>query len=244
MPLPTSTAGPAQREGQRKTVPVRSSSRPANIPAKVASESSHDRLESLSTTDRYRQSSKLAGESRNFFWNTPESVHDPEPYPTAYEDPDPVCVEMSAQEITAYNRALSVFAEKIFVVFSSENRWIEELWINFISKFHPHSVRSWLKGITYRWCKIFWTKGVHVKNGRETSRAEALVKIIFRNSHMRGLPNNVRTDRKEEEEIYPDLLERSVAEHQPATQIRDSISKTRTQPAASTEPNTSMDLRI
>lgn len=148
---------------------------------------------------------------------------------------------MSTYEVTVYNKALSSFTEKMILLFSSQDEWERELWMDLIYTFHPHSIRSWPRGLTYKPCKMLRTKGVHVDNGREKSRAEALVRILFRKIHIQSLPNEKLTDRNEQEAIDPVASDKSASEHQPATETKKGLPKTRTLRTASTKLNTCMD---
>lgn len=66
--------------------------------------------------------------------------------------------------------------------------------MEFISTIRPDAIRSWPKDLTYKWSKLLRTKEVHLKNGRETSKAEALYRILLRKIHIKGLRNEELTD--------------------------------------------------
>lgn len=72
----------------------------------------------------------------------------------------------------------------MFDPFSMVNSKGEELWMDFISTFYPHSIDLWPKVLTYKWCNFSRSRNVHFGNGRETSRSKVIKRLLLSKSHI------------------------------------------------------------
>lgn len=55
----------------------------------------------------------------------------------------------------------------------------EKLWRDFISTFRPHSIHSWPRGLTCKWCSLLCIRKVHVADGKYVSRADRHTRLWF-----------------------------------------------------------------
>lgn len=76
----------------------------------------------------------------------------------------------------------------------------ESFWIEFISMFRPHTTKEWDYKLVMKWKHFLRKGGVYVKIGRNrTDRAQKLVDLLFRESHIKN--RTVTPRRGENQEI-------------------------------------------
>lgn len=103
-------------------------------------------------------------------------------YLNAFEDPDLANPSLTPDALEAQKKIITAFGHDMFGAFLSENSGGEEIWLNFISAFRPHSLQVYRKGLTSKWYQLLRFHGVHVDSGQENSRAESLMRLLFRES--------------------------------------------------------------
>lgn len=65
----------------------------------------------------------------------------PQDYLNAYEEPDPISPDLTADGQEAHRKISTAFGDEIYAVFSSGNSTDEEIRTDFISKFRPHALK-------------------------------------------------------------------------------------------------------
>lgn len=55
-----------------------------------------------------------------------------------------------------------------------------KFWQYFILKFWPHSLQSRPKGLTYKWCELLQSRGVHFESSQELYWPTSLTKVLFK----------------------------------------------------------------
>lgn len=83
----------------------------------------------------------------------------------------------------------------MYLVLSSENVAGEEFWIDSISTLHAHSIYSWPKALLNKWCNMLRSKMGLCWYWLWISRADALIELFFRKTHIWAkLPNDDTID--------------------------------------------------
>lgn len=60
----------------------------------------------------------------------------------------------------------------------------QALWLDFITEFRSHSIRSWTRPILATWMDFLIDRDVYVITGRSTSRSEAIVELLHLDAHI------------------------------------------------------------
>lgn len=183
-----SEAGLAGRDRMRLTSSARSSMRAARLPAESKADLRCDRPQSLPPKNRSNPAPIHKAHTKNDRQNPGTNANDMDSYPSTYEDPDPDPKKCFPRAAGKHKKNIKQLGDEIFEEFQAVENEGQELWIDVISTFCPLFIDVWPKGLTYKWCTFLRAKDVHVEKGCETSRSEALKRLLFRGSHIPAKP--------------------------------------------------------
>lgn len=62
----------------------------------------------------------------------------------------------------------------------------EDLWIEFISVFRPHTIKLWDHLLLTGWISMFKQCDVHIEKGRAADKAQKVIDLLFRKNHIGG----------------------------------------------------------
>lgn len=108
----------------------------------------------------------------------------PEDYRNAYKNADPVSPDLTADTHEVFRNNITAFGDEIYAVFSAGNSASEELWTAYVYIFPSHSLKVWPKCLTYKWCQLLRSRGIHVDSGKKHSWADTLTLLLFRKVHI------------------------------------------------------------
>lgn len=115
-------------------------------------------------------------------------------YSDEFEDSNPVLTGVTPVEVEAHNMVIEPFGEEeLYDVLNSNKSAAKEVWLELISTLRSHSFRTWLKGLTYKWCRFLWSCGVDFDNERDVCRAEALTRRFFRKEQSPSSPISTKS---------------------------------------------------
>lgn len=112
-----------------------------------------------------------------------EDIYDFSSQPNAHEDSDPPSTKCRKEEVDLLKKSLPAFGDNMHTEFESKNGEGEELCMEFISTFRPHSNIACPKGLTYEWSKLR-IRGVHVDVNRGISQCKRFCSTFFREKHI------------------------------------------------------------
>ena len=108
----------------------------------------------------------------------------PPDYPNTYYDPDPLPASASDAQLSTYSKRLHEMGVSTLETYKELELTGEELWIEFISVFRPHTIKSWDHLLLTRWINLFRMNDVYVERGRSCDKAQKLVDLLFRKDHI------------------------------------------------------------
>lgn len=87
-------------------------------------------------------------------------------YRNAYEDSDTVLNNAFSEERERHTKQATAFDDEMLDTFNAVKSKGDELWMDFISTFLPHSRDLCATGLTYRYCNLSLSRDVSVENLR------------------------------------------------------------------------------
>ena len=105
-------------------------------------------------------------------------------YPNFSYDPDPLPKSATEAQKEAYLCRINTMGEETLATYTEIRLEGEELWIEFISVFRPHSIKLWNHLLLVKWTKFLLANGVHVETGRSMDKAQKLIDLLFRDVHI------------------------------------------------------------
>lgn len=190
MTPPALKAGCKGRDGERPTASARSSLTVMGHPPKASGELLLDRLHLLPPTIPSKKPPLQESMTEMKYQAPVATNYNKDTYPSAYEEPDPASNNAFSEDLEKLREQVISFGVEIFDAFSAVNSEGQKPWMDFIFTFCPHSIELWPKGLTHKWCNFLLSRDVYVDNGCETTKSEALKRLLFRKAHIpvRSLP--------------------------------------------------------
>ena len=120
-------------------------------------------------------------------------------YPNFYYDPDPLPSTASDSQRTDYLKLIHKMGEDTLDTYRDLELDGEDLWIEFIAVFRPHTIKLWNHLLLSKWIKQFRSNGVHVARGRASDKAQKLVDLLYREKHICAESNLSNYDEPEKQ---------------------------------------------
>ena len=105
-------------------------------------------------------------------------------YPNIADDPDPIDDDASIEERKEYAEKLKDYADDILAALRNTAIQGESLWLDFITSFRPHTIKTWEKPYCITWTEFLTDRGVFVEKGRKQSRTQSIIDILYRDNHI------------------------------------------------------------
>lgn len=99
-------------------------------------------------------------------------------YPYSHHDLDPLPASASDAQKKAHDVKLTNMGIKTLEVYKEIELTGEDLWIEFISTFRPHSIKAWDHGLVTKWTYFLRRGGVYVENGRVGDKTQKLIDLL------------------------------------------------------------------
>lgn len=109
---------------------------------------SRPRSHSLPPTNRSKVAREQDGIAKNQSQIRDTGIYDQRTYPNAYEDPDPVPSEIPKEEFERHKKIVIKFGDEMYDAFSGVDSVGEELRVDLVSTFRPHTIDEWPNGLT------------------------------------------------------------------------------------------------
>lgn len=116
------------------------------------------------------------------------ATFEPQDSPIAYENPNFIFVDLTAEAREAHYKTTAAFSFGIYTLFGTEKSNDGELCKDYSSWLRLESLEVWLKALTYERCQRLWSRRIHVDSGRETSRASDITILLFSEKHVPAWP--------------------------------------------------------
>ena len=105
-------------------------------------------------------------------------------YPNSYYDPDPLPNTSSETQKSEYLAQIHKMGQDTLETYKELELKGEDLWIEFITVFRPHTIKLWNHLLISKWIRLFKTNDVHIEKGRTGDKAQKLVNLLFRAEHI------------------------------------------------------------
>lgn len=192
--LPTGRGPQTQRTSRRiQGLSPSSELRPATSTQGATSEASNQiRLAPSSSTGS--QSTKIPQNARTMETETEGEIpalEEQTAYPNHHDDPNPAPETATALEKEDKKKALREYGFEMLEAYKETCMIGQAQWLDFITAFGPHSVRSWTRPMLAKWADFLTKRDIFVASGRKMSRAEAIIELLYREEHISA----TKTDR-------------------------------------------------
>lgn len=122
-----------------------------------------------------------------------ESEHSEYEYVQLANDPDPIAKGASAAEKREHVRAIRRYSDETLAALVRNDVKGESLWLDFMTAFRPHTIRTWGRATLIDWTEFLIRQGVFVDKGRHISKTQALTNVLYREQHIPPNPSQVTT---------------------------------------------------
>lgn len=123
----------------------------------------------------------LSGSSSN---ESPEHSSECTPYLNLHDDPDPLPDTSSATEKEKHRDVLRNYGTEMLEAYKDTEMRGEVLWIDYLTAFRPHTIKSWTRPMLSRWTNLLTNRDIYETSGRQISKAQALVDLLYRENRI------------------------------------------------------------
>lgn len=178
---------PSQRGVEPLTFSFRSSRGIARIHPEVPFEMTSPRPSFLSTISCSKVAKEQDVFERNPFQVTYTGIYGQSTYANMSEDLDTVPPDIPKEELEKYKKVVIQFGDEMDGAFCRASRNGEELCKDLTFMLGPQKIDVWYEGLIYKLGNSLRSLVVHVDDGHNTSRAEAVKRLLFRKANMQSI---------------------------------------------------------
>lgn len=106
-------------------------------------------------------------------------------YPNAHQDPDPLSSNALDDKNAAIKRKLNEMGSETLQAYHELGIFGNDLWLEFISTFRPHSFKIWEPILLIKWTQFIQLGGAHVDLRRASDRKQKLIDVLYRDHSSR-----------------------------------------------------------
>lgn len=121
----------------------------------------------------------LSGNSWTKGTTTEDRERERKPYPNYCDDPDPIEPSASKKDHQTHVKVLRDYSSKLYEAYNKSSMRTENLWIEFITSFRPHTIRSWSKVQLHEWIDLLRNRGFTIKTTRSRSSYESVIDVLY-----------------------------------------------------------------
>lgn len=140
----------------------------SGISTPAASESERRQLEEVASVEQ-----RIVEEPRNSA-----------KYPNYADDPDPLPDNATKAAKTARAKETREYSQSMFAMYSRTKMRGKSMWLDFITAFRPHTIRTWNRAFIREWRELLMTRDVFVDKDRTRAPVETLIDLLYREKHM------------------------------------------------------------